>query len=70
MPTDYAAEKVKCPFYKEEDEKTIKCTGTVSKVCSQCFKTPKRKQAVKEEYCNTFNYRNCPHYKEVLKSFS
>ena len=65
IPTYYGNQDVICPFYKEEDKLIIKCEGIVSQVCSQQFRTQKRKEAAKENFCNTYNYKSCPHFKAV-----
>lgn len=68
MPTPYESEKVKCPFYKDEKDRDIKCEGDVSKVCTHSFKAPSKKQKVKEKYCND-QYTQCPHYKAVYSLY-
>lgn len=67
---NYGTQDVKCPFYKGEDEKTIKCEGVISDSCTQPFKNGKKKEAHKEIYCDCYNFKNCPYHKILSKKYN
>lgn len=66
---DYGSQDTKCPFYKSESKKTINCEGVINSVCTQPFKTQKKKEFYKSEYCNTFNCINCPYHKMLDRKY-
>lgn len=57
-----------CPFYVEEDKRTVKCEGLITKVCVHIFKTQDHKKRHKTNYCNAC-YSQCKHYEEVNKKY-
>ena len=66
--SNYGSQDVKCPFYKGEDEKTIKCEGVVSPICVHVFKGTKKKALIKKTFCNA-DYEKCEHSKKLEQKY-
>ncbi len=62
--SDYGAQDVKCPFYKSEKDKSIKCEGLLSVFCVHSFRGKQQKEKHERNFCKT-NYRQCPHFKII-----
>ena len=69
MPLDYGSADIKCPFYKSETRNAIKCEGVFSKTCIFNFANATKKCVHKEKYCNRFNYKECPHAKNIKNKY-
>lgn len=67
--SDYGSQDVKCPFYKGESKNIIKCEGAINDICTQPFRSKKKKEIHKSEYCNTFNCKECPYYKMLNQKY-
>lgn len=64
----WESKMVECPFYIEEDKRTITCEGAVSMRCIQQFKTHLEKENQKYSYCNAC-YKQCTHFQAVEKKY-
>lgn len=66
---EYGSQDVKCPYYRGDIEKSIKCEGAINKICTQPFKSHQKKETYKEKYCCSFNYKNCPYCKMLDRKY-
>ncbi len=69
MSTSYGSALTKCPYYDEESKNNIKCEGTISKTCTHNFKSSAQKRKHKNKFCDTFDFKNCPHFKQIQKKY-
>ena len=66
--SDYGSQDVKCPFYKGETKKEIKCEGEFTKKCVFEFDKLIHKRDFMHKYCNT-DYKKCPHFQRVNNKY-
>lgn len=72
MPSqDYGQADAKCPFYVKNDPKgrRIVCEGFAEsmKLSLNFGKYKRAYREYKEDYCDSFDYRECPVYKMLEK---
>ena len=65
----YGFQDAKCPFYKDETKNSIKCEGTFCESCLQLFSSASQKKQFKERHCNTFDFKNCSHFRNVNRKY-
>ena len=66
---DYGSQDVKCPFYKKDNKTKIICEGVINDTCTQPFKSTKKKEIYKNNYCCTFHYKECPYFKLLDRKY-
>lgn len=66
---NYNAKDVICPFYRNNEKKTIQCEGLISLDGIQKFGAEKALKIHMTKYCNSFNYRFCPYAKALKQKY-
>lgn len=71
MPVSYYSKFVKCPYYHEDDTKSIMCEGVVrTSVIRQSFRSKSEKLEWQRKYCNVINeYEKCPIFCVACKKY-
>lgn len=62
MPNETGAGRAICPYYRNEDSRSLRCDGFLpGTVMRMCFTGEKRKDRWQEEVCSRFGYdQACP----------
>lgn len=67
---NHESERAICPFYKEDGTKnTILCEGVFGCSCRHSFSNSKEKRKHAMQYCETFDYIECPLYAAIYKKY-
>lgn len=60
----YGQQNIICPFFVNENKNNIICQGLTDTTKSvNCFDAPTEKKKYKLNFCECFNYMDCPYYR-------
>ena len=62
--------KVYCPFYKDDDCRSIHCEGVIGEYSKNVFARISIKFEYFMEYCSNVNCENCKMYKAIMSNYN
>ena len=67
--SDYGSANAKCPFYKGDAEKSIKCEGSVANLCLHQFRSRSKKAEMFADKCCA-EYEECPYFALLFEKYN